>query len=65
MVTQTDAPLTLEPAEQELLLEDVPAFARTVQDPAVREHGKGVIHACVVHRRGRPPGGRRRVEVDH
>jgi hypothetical protein len=37
MVTQTDAPLTLEPAEQELLLEDVPAFARTVKDPAVRE----------------------------
>jgi hypothetical protein len=29
--------LVLEPAEQELLIEDVPAFARTVKDPAVRE----------------------------
>jgi hypothetical protein len=40
-MTQTDdasgAALPLEPAEQELLLEDVPAFARTVKDPAVRE----------------------------
>ena len=37
MATQANAPLTLEPTEQELLLEDVPAFARTVKDPAVRE----------------------------
>lgn len=41
MATGTDtgpgAPLALEPAEQELLREDVPAFARTVKDPASRE----------------------------
>ena len=40
-MTQTDGgsgtALVLEPAEQELLLEDVPAFARTVKDPAVRD----------------------------
>jgi hypothetical protein len=36
MAAQTAEPLTLEPAEQELLLEDVPAFARTVKDPAVQ-----------------------------
>lgn len=35
--TQTAEPLTLEPAEQELLREDVPAFANTVKEPAVRE----------------------------
>ena len=41
MSVQTDVglgtPLALEPAEQELLREDVPAFARTVKDPAVRD----------------------------
>jgi hypothetical protein len=31
------AALTLEPAEQELLREDVPAFARTVKDPASQQ----------------------------
>jgi hypothetical protein len=30
----TDAALELEPAEQEILLQDVPAFARTLKDPA-------------------------------
>ena len=33
----SNPPLILEPAEQELLREDVPAFARTVKDPAARE----------------------------
>jgi hypothetical protein len=30
-------PLELKPAEQEILLQDVPAFARTLKDPAARE----------------------------
>ena len=34
---QVDAPLELKPAEQEILREDVPAFARTLKDPAARE----------------------------
>jgi hypothetical protein len=32
-----EAPLELKPAEQEILREDVPAFARTLKDPASRE----------------------------
>lgn len=34
--TRRDAPLALQPAEQEILREDVPAFARTLKDPTVR-----------------------------
>src|SRR3954468_3891315 len=33
----SDGALALEPAEQELLLEDVPAFARTVKDTVTRD----------------------------
>ena len=33
----TGAPLELQPSEQEILREDVPAFARTLKDPASRE----------------------------
>jgi hypothetical protein len=40
-----NAPLTLEPAEQELLREDVPAFARTVKDPAGRERILALVQA--------------------
>jgi hypothetical protein len=32
-----EAGLALQPAEQEILLQDVPAFARTLKDPASRE----------------------------
>lgn len=34
MVVEASAGLTLEPVEQELLLQDVPAFARNLKDPA-------------------------------
>lgn len=33
----TAAPLELQPTEQEILREDVPAFARTLKDPASRD----------------------------
>ena len=33
----TDSPLELQPNEQEILAQDVPAFARTLKDPASRE----------------------------
>jgi len=32
--TETGAPLELQPLEQEILAQDVPAFARTLKDPA-------------------------------
>lgn len=35
-ITEREASLTLEPAEQDLLLQDVPAFARNLKDPASR-----------------------------
>lgn len=49
MVTGADsgpeAGLELSPAEQEILLQDVPAFARTLKDPASRERYAALAEA--------------------
>jgi hypothetical protein len=39
------ASLELQPAEQEILLQDVPAFARTLKDPASRERYSALAEA--------------------
>jgi hypothetical protein len=39
------ADLELQPAEQEILLQDVPAFARTLKDPASRERYAALAEA--------------------
>jgi hypothetical protein len=38
-------PLALQPAEQEILQQDVPAFARTLKDPASRERYAALAEA--------------------
>jgi hypothetical protein len=42
---RADAALELQPAEQEILLQDVPAFARTLKDPASRERYTALAEA--------------------
>ncbi len=43
--SDAEAGLELSPAEQEILLQDVPAFARTLKDPASRERYTALAEA--------------------
>jgi len=52
-VESTTAGLTLQPAEQAILLEDVPAFARTLKDPA--SQGRYAVLAEAVEDGAVPP----------